>query len=147
MYVDMVNIFFHFKENSTVEVSLGEIFDMAINAIDENGNSKDAVYSYHSPRNLTIRPLNTIAVNLDSSEEIFPSFASVTRATMQNAAFTVQKVTLVKYFAEQLKNSCVINNQNFQSFNFNFRLNLIDSSDGQVVCIVRYRQNQMYSYV
>ena len=125
----------YFKENNTVEVSLGEIFDMKINAIDENGNSKDAVYSYHSPRNQTIRPLNTIVVDLDSSEDIFPSFASVTRAAMQNATFTVQKISLVTHFAEQLKNSCVINNQNSQRFNFTFRLNLIDSSDGQVVCI------------
>ena len=75
-------------------------------------------------------------VDLNPDEDTLPNFASVNRAAMQNAAnFTMQKVTLVMMdFTEQIKNNCVINFNNFQSFNFSFNLNLIDSSDGQVVC-------------
>ena len=74
-------------------------------------------------------------VDLNPDDDTLPSFASVNRAAMQNAAnFTIQKVTLVMHFAEQIKNSCVVNFNNFQNFNSSFNLNLIDSSDGQVVC-------------
>ena len=82
---------------------------------------------------MTRRPLNTIVVDLDIDEDL-PSFASVNKATIQNnTSHTVQKVTLVKHYAEQLKNSCVINYQNSQYLNLDFSLSLIDSSDGQVV--------------
>ena len=118
-----------------MEVSLGEIFELAINAIDENGSSKDAIYSYRSPTNLTIRPLNNIVVDLNLEEDTLPSFASVNRATMQNSPYTVQKLALVLHSAEQLENICVVNYQNSKYFNLSFSFNLIDSSNGQVVCI------------
>ena len=118
---------------STVEVSLGEIFDLAIKAIDENEHSKDAVYSYPSPRNLATSPLSIIVVDLDPDEDLLPSFASVNRAAMQNSPFTMQKVALVMNFAEQLKNNCLINHKNSLTFNRNFILSLIDSTDVQVV--------------
>ena len=118
---------------STVEVSLGEIFDLAIKAIDENGNFKDAVYSFLSPTNLATRPLSIIVVDLNPDEDLLPSFASINRATMQNSPYTMQKVTLVMNLAEQIKTDCAINYKNFLNFNFNFSLSLIDSSDGQVV--------------
>jgi len=87
------------------------------------------------PLNSTIVvDLNTIVVDLNTNEDSIPSFASVNKVTMQNnAPHTVQKIALVMQYAEQLKNSCTINYQNFQYFNLNFSLSLIDSSDGQVV--------------
>ena len=106
---------------------------MNINAIDENGNYKDAIYSYYTPRSLTIRPLNTIVIDLKPDEDALPNFASVSRATMQNLAFTAQQTTLVVHYAENIKNSCLINFNNSLSFEYSFNLNLIDSSDGQVV--------------
>ena len=105
------------------------------------------MYSYHSSRNLTIRPLNTIAVDLNPDEDALPNFASVNRATIQSATyFTIQKVTLVMDSAEQIRNSCVVNFNNSQSFNFSFNLNLIDSSDGQVVCSQNISIHNDYAY-
>ena len=122
------------QEKSTVEVSLGEIFDLAINVIDEIGNSKDAVYSYQSPRDLTAYPLSVIVVDLNPDEDALPTFASVNRATMYSSPYTMQKVALVMHFAEELQSFCTVNYQNFLNFHLNFSLNLIDSSDGRVVC-------------
>ena len=106
---------------------------MNINAIDENGNYKDAIYSYYTPRSLTMHLLNTIVVDLDPDKDALPNFASVNRATMQNPGFTVQKTTLVLHSADKIKNNCLINFDNSLSFKYSFHLNLIDSSDGQVV--------------
>ena len=84
---------------------------------------------------MTIRPLNAIVIDLNPDKDTLPNFASVNRATMQNpASFTLQKVTLVMHFEEQIKTSCDINFKNSLSFNVSFNLNLIDLSNGQVVC-------------
>ena len=79
-----------------------------------------------------IHPLNTIVIDLDPDEDTLSNFASVNRATEQNPAFTVQKTLLVAHSTEKM-NNCLINFNNSQSFNYSFNLNLIDSSDGQVV--------------
>ena len=115
-----------------MEVSLGEVFDLIIYAKDENGNPKDAVYSYYNPKNLETNPLGIVFVDLDHAEDAFPSFASVDKATI--TTHTVQKASLVLHNAEQLNRLCIINYQNSQYFIYSFTLSLIDSSNGQVVC-------------
>ena len=112
-----------------MEVSLGEIFELIIHAKDENGNLKDAVYSYHSPKDLTTNPSNLVYVNLDPKTDSILRFASVNKATA-----TVQKISLAMH-NELLKTDCIVGNKNSQYFNYSFSLNLIDSSDGQLVCI------------
>ena len=117
-----------------MEASLGEIFDLTIYAEDENGNSQDAVYSYYSPNNLAANPSNVIFVNLyHNNEDSVLRFASVNKATATSQPG--QKISLVLHNAEQLKSSCITNYDNSHNFNFNFSLNLIDSSDGQLVCM------------
>ena len=109
------------------------MFNLAIKAIDEIGNTKDAVYSYISVRNLTSRPLSVIIVDLNPDEGTLPTFASVNRATMQNSPYTVQNVRLVMPNAKQFENNCTINHRNSLRLYRKFSLNLIDLSDGQVV--------------
>ena len=116
-----------------MEVSPGEIFDLIIYAEDENGNSKDAVYSYYTPDNLTASPSSLIYVNLDPNRNnSVPRFTSVNKAT--GMSYTVQRTSLVLRNSEQLESKCLSNNQNDQYFNLSFSFNLIDSSDGQLVC-------------
>ena len=110
------------------------MFNLAIKAIDEIGNTKDAVYSYISLRNLITRPLSVIIIDLNPDEGTLPTFASVNRATMQNSPYTVQNVQLVMPNAKQFDNNCTINHQNSLNLHHKFSLNLIDLSDGQVVC-------------
>ena len=112
-----------------MEVSLGEIFELIIHAKDENGNLKDAVYSYHGPKDLTTNPSNLLSVNLDPETSSILRFASVNKATT-----TVQKISLALR-SELLKTDCIVGYKNSQHFNYSFNLNLIDSSDGQLVCI------------
>ena len=113
---------------------------MIIHAKDENENSKDAVYFYHTPRNLATTTSSILFINLDSNIDSVLRFASVNKAPA--TSHTVQKVSLVLRNAEQLiKSDCITNYQNSQYFNYNFSLNLIDSSDGQLVCkfiIIQY---------
>ena len=92
------------------------------------------MYSYQSHRDSTAYPLSVIVVDLNPDEDVLPTFASVNRATMYNSSYTVQKIALVMYFAEQLESYCTVNHKNFLNFHHNFSLNLIDSSDGRVVC-------------
>ena len=106
-----------------MEVSLGEIFELIIHAKDENGNLKDAVYSYHSPKDLTTNPSNLLSVNLDPETSSILRFASVNKATT-----TVQKISLALR-NELLKTDCIVGYKNSQYFNYSFNLNLIDSSD------------------
>ena len=110
------------------------MFSLAIKAIDETGNTKDAVYSYISVRNVTSRPLSVIVVDLNPDEGTFPTFASVNRATMQKSPYTVQNIQLVMPNAKQLENNCDVNHQNSLNLHRKFHLHLIDSSGGQVVC-------------
>ena len=117
-----------------MKVSLGEVFNLAINAIDEIGNTKDAVYSYISLKNLTTHSLSVIVVDLNPDEGTLPTFASVLRATMQKSPYTVQSVRLVMRYTEEFRNNCIVNHQNLLNLYHKFSLNLIDSSDGQVVC-------------
>lgn len=115
-----------------MEVTLGEIFNLIIHAKDENENSKDAVYFYHTPRNLATTTSNILFINLDSNTDSVLRFASVNKATATPR--TAQKISLMLLNAEQLKRDCIVNYQNSQYFNYTFSLNLIDSSDGQLVC-------------
>ena len=117
-----------------MKVSLGEVFNLAINAIDEIGNTKDAVYSYISLKNLTTHSLSVIVVDLNPDEGTLPTFSSVLRATMQKSPYTVQSVRLVMRYTEEFRNNCIVNHQNLLNLYHKFSLNLIDSSDGQVVC-------------
>ena len=121
-----------------MEVTLGEIFNLIIRAKDENENSKDAVYFYYTPRNLATTPSSILFINLDSNTDSVPRFASVNKATA--ISHTVQRISLVLRNAEQLTNHCITNYQNPQYINHNFSLNLIDSSDGQLVCKLMHAQ-------
>ena len=114
-------------------MSPGEVFDLTIYAEDENGNSKDAVYSYYSPNNLAANPSSTIFVDLDPNRtDSVLRFASVNKATAMS--YTVQRTSLVLRDSEQLENTCKVNYRDSQVFSMSFSLNLIDSSDGQLVC-------------
>ena len=119
-----------------MEVTLGEIFNLIIYAKDENEIFKDAVYSYQNPKYLAANPSRTIFIDLDSHTDSILGFASVNKATA--TSHTVQKISLVLHNAEQLKSDCVVNYRNSQLFNNSFSLNLIDSSDGQLVCKFTY---------
>ena len=126
-----------------MKVSLGEMFNLAINAIDEIGNTKDAVYSYTSLKNLTTHSLSVIVVDLNPDEGTLPTFASVNRATMQKSPYTIQSVRLVMRYTEEFKNNCTVNHQNLLNLYHKFSLNLIDLSDGQVVCNQSIRIQEM----
>ena len=119
------------------------MFNLAIKAIDEIGNTKDAVYSYISVRNLTTRPLSVIIVDLNPDGSTLPTFASVNRATMQNSPYTIQNIRLVMPNAKQFENNCDINHNNSLNLHRKFSLNLIDSSDGQMVCNQNIRLQNM----
>ena len=106
---------------------------MKIYADDENGNSKDAVYSYYTPNNLAANPSSIIYVDLyPNREDSVLRFASVNKATDRSYTYTVQRISLVLRNSEELE--CKVNYQNSLCLNLNFSLNLIDSSDGQLVC-------------
>ena len=120
-----------------MEVSLGEIFELIIHAKDENGNFKDAVYSYQSPKDLARSPSNLVYVNLDPKTDSLLRFASVNKATT-----TMQKISLALR-NEQLKTDCIVDYKNSQYFNYSFSLNLIDSSDGQLVCVNSFLYNAL----
>ena len=127
-----------------MKVSLGEVFNLAINAIDEIGNTKDAVYSYISLKNLTTHSLSVIVVDLNPDEGTLPTFTSVNRARMQKSPYTIQNVRLVMRYTEEFKNNCTVNHQNLLNLHHKFSLNLIDSSDGQVVCNQSIRIQEIY---
>ena len=119
-----------------MEVTLGEIFNLIIHAKDENENFKDAIYSYHNPKSLARNPSSIVFIDLDPNTDFVLRFASVDKATA--TSHTVQKISLVLRNVEQLKSDCIVNYQNPQKFNHTFSLNLIDSSDGQLVCKFTY---------
>ena len=119
-----------------MEVTPGEIFNLIIYAKDENENFKDAVYSYYNPKNLATTSSSIIFINLGPDTDSILGFASVNKATA--TSHTVQKISLVLHNEEQLKSDCIVNYRNSQLFNNSFSLNLIDSSDGQLVCKFTY---------
>ena len=108
------------------------MFDLIIYAKDENENFKDAVYFYHTPKNLAKSPSCIVFIDLDSSTGSVLKFASVKKATATSR--TVQRISLSLRNAQKLKSGCIENYRNSQYFNFSFSLSLIDSSDGQLVC-------------
>ena len=114
-------------------MSPGEIFDLIIYAEDENGNSKDAVYSYYTPNNLAANPSSIIFVDLDPNKSnSVLRFASV-KAT--DRSYKVQRTSPVLHKSEELESKCKVNYRNSQLYlDLSFSLNLIDSSDGQLVC-------------
>ena len=99
------------------------MFVLNISAEDENSNLKNAVYSYN--KNLNSNPLNIIVVDLKPNGAVL-SFASVNKITLQNTS-------LVLHDADKLQN-CTFNYDNSHNFSSEFKLNLIDLSNGQVVC-------------
>ena len=106
-------------------VSLGEIFTLRLYSEDQDGNLQDAVYSYY--RNPIAQPSNVLVVDVDPHEEIASDFAAVNNVTLQNTS-------LVMNNGELQMNNCAINQRSSFSFPSSFMLNLIDSSNGQVVC-------------
>jgi len=106
-------------------VSLGEIFTLRLYSKDQDGNLQDAVYSYY--RNPAAQPSNVLVVDLNPLEEVASNFASVNDMTLQNTS-------LVLHDGEQQMNNCAINQRSSFSFPSSFTLNLIDSSNGQMVC-------------
>ena len=90
---------------------------MILNAVDDNNNSKDAVYSYAAPLEGATGALSSIVIDLAHTGNDRVSFASISRM-----GGTRQKI------------SFVIHNEYTGSDNFSFTLNLVDSSTGQAVC-------------
>ena len=117
------------QNNSVIEVSPGEIFTVMLYALDGNNNYKDAVYSYAAPFNSSSGVLSSLVIDLSHTENTQVGFASISRMgiTRQNISFTI-------YNADWLQN----NSKNFKdnkSHIISFALNLVDSSNGQAVCI------------
>ena len=113
---------------------------MIIYAKDENENFKDAVYFYHTPKILATNPSSIAFISLDSNSSSVLRFASVKKAT--GTSHTVQKISLSLHNEEKLKSDCKTNFQNSLYFNFTFGLNLIDSTDGQLVLYIRMYDNK-----
>lgn len=101
---------------------------MILYAVDSNNNNKDAVYSYAVPANS--RPtgaLSSIIIDLDHIENGEIGFASISRMGL-----TRQKISFVIHNAYWLQDTTK-KVQKDGSNSFSFALNLVDSSNGQVV--------------
>lgn len=123
-----------------MDISLGEIFDLGIHAKDENGNFKDAIYSYNSPKNGRTYPPNIFIADTVSNDDSLLRFASINKTKVNEAT---QSMSLVWRNAKLLQNNCKENYDNSWHFNSTFFiLNLIDSSNGEVV-----RKNKFWFYL
>ena len=99
-------------------------------AVDGNDNFKDAIYSYAAPLNGVTGALSSIVIDCSHTEDTGIGFASLSRMGV-----TRQKVSFIFHSACLLQGS---NNSDFHNNGlnvFNLALNLIDSSNGLVVCI------------
>lgn len=118
------------QNNSVIEVSPGEIFTAMLYALDGNNNYKDAVYSYAAPFNSPSGVLSSIVIDLNRTENTQVGFASISRmgTTKQNISFVIHNAYWLQNSSKNLKDN--------KSHIISFALNLVDSSNGQVVCIV-----------
>ena len=116
------------QNNSVIEASPGEIFTVMLYALDANENHKDAVYSYATPFNSSSGVLSSIVIDLSHTENMQVGFASISRtgATRQNISFVIHNAYWLQNSSKNFKD----NNSHIISF----ALNLVDSSNGQVVC-------------
>jgi len=108
-------------------VSLGEIFDLIIYAVDQNGNIQDGVYLYYA--NLITSPSNVLCIHLDTDDILTTAFGAVRNVT-------TQRTTLVMHNSYQLQSNCQVNYKNSFTFPIKFSLNLTDSSNGIMVCML-----------
>ena len=102
---------------------------MILYALDGNSNYKDAVYSYAAPLNSATGVLSSIVVDLSHTENSQVGFASISRmgATRQKMSFIIHNAHWLQDNSKSFKNN--------ESHIFSFTLNLVDSSNGQVVCM------------
>lgn len=111
---------------------------MVLYAVDSNNNFKDAVYSYVAPFNSATGVLSSIVIDLSYNEGAGIGFASTSRmnVTRQKVSFIIHNA----YWLQDGSNKLLKNSSN----TFSFALNLIDSSNGQVVC--SYTANSKYIF-
>ena len=102
---------------------------MILYALDGNNNYKDAVYSYAAPLNSITGVLSGIVIDLGHTENAQVGFASISRmgATKQSISFVIHNAYWLQDSSKNIKNN--------ESHTFRFALNLVDSSNGQLVCM------------
>ena len=101
--------------------------------MDGSNHFKDAVYSYAAPPTSATGVLSSIVIELnDENDDGEIGFASLSRT-----GITKQKVSFIIYNAHWLQDSSKKFLENRSNI-FHFSLNLIDSSNGQVVCLCSF---------
>ena len=126
----MTNLLSSLQEDSEIRASPGELLNLRLHAVDGSNNYKDAVYSYAAPLTSATGVLSSIVIELNrEKDDAEIGFASLSRMGM-----TEQKVSFVIYNAHWLQDNSKIFLKNGSNI-FHFTLNLIDSSNGQVVSL------------
>ena len=99
--------------------------------MDGGNHFKDAVYSYAAPPTSPTGVLSSIVIELNREKDDGETgFASLSRTGIAK-----QKVSFIIYNANWLQDSSKKFLENGSNI-FRFSLNLVDSSNGQVVCIL-----------
>ena len=106
--------------------SPGEVFSLFLHAVDENNNVKYAVYTYPKPAGNVRRVVSTgIVIDLGRSATGFASLSREISIT-QTASFILHNAFWLEHQNCSRVQPNIANNS--------FTLNLIDSSNGQMVC-------------